>query len=221
VKILGNTIAAGENIDSIGKFPHPEGMLLYNNQWKHFSAVMQRMAVIDNAIMIISADADPSAKLKYMNLAYTAKNIVNSLLPGVVFADAEISTSRVIPILYHVFTEDYLKGAGYSSDFYTPWGLFFLIFGWWGGLFMLSIASLGVYFTYFIIMRFGGKFRYHMGALCLLSVSNLFFANMGMDHWIANSVIMLGSGAMALVLFESGEFIFNWIRSWARLRSRL
>ncbi len=174
-----------------------------------FSKIMGRIGLIDNAIMMLSISADPSAKSKYMNLSYAGKNILNLILPGVVFKEAEISTSRVIPVLYRNFSDEYLKGGGYYSDFYTAWGIFFLVFGWWAGWFMLLVAGICVHFTYLLIMRFGGKFRYHMGALCLLLLSNSLYLSMGIDHWIANAVMILGSGAIALFLFKLVEFIFR------------
>jgi len=191
---------------------HSDGILLYKDCKKHFTAVMNRMGLIDNEIVILSIDAEPQAKSKYMNMSYAGKNIVNLLLPGVVFKDAEINTSRVIPVLYRSFSDDYLKVGGYSSDFYTPWGVFFLIFGWWKGWFMLLVAAMGVHLVYLFTMHFRGKYRYYMGALCLFSVSHLFYANMGIDHWIATSGLIIISGVSAIVLFELGEFILNRIR---------
>jgi len=176
------------------------------------SSVMKRIGLIDNAIMILSIPAEPSAKSRYMNMSYAGKNIVNLILPGVVFKDAEISTSRVIPVLYRAFSDDYLKAGGYYSDFYTAWGIFFLIFGWWTGWFMLLVAGTVVHFAYLLIMRFGGKYRYHMGALCLLIVSYALYLNMGIDHWISTSVMILGSGVIALILFKLGEFILDRTR---------
>ncbi len=213
-----NTIATQKRTNTVTN-AHPDGILLYKDSKKIFSAIMNRMGLIDNAIIILSIDAEPQAKSKYMNMSYAGKNIANLLLPGVVFKDAEVNTSRVIPVLYRAFSDDYLKAGGYASDFYTPWGIFFLIFGWWKGWFMLLLAATGVQLTYFFMMRFGGKFRYHMGSLCLFSVSNLFFANMGMDHWISNSVTMLGTGVIALILLELGEFILDKTRLFLKQQS--
>ena len=196
------------NISSV----HPDGSLLYNKPGKLFSAVISRLGVIDNAIIILSINAEPRAKAKYMTMSYAGKNIANLLLPGVLFEDAEINTSRVIPVLYRAFSDDYLNVGGYSSDFYTPWGVFFLVFGWWKGWFMLLVTAMSVHLMYSLVMRFGGKFRYYIGASYLLSVAYLFFANMGIDHWIASSAIILGSGVIAIILFEIGEFILERAR---------
>jgi len=192
--------------------PNLRGLLLYKNPQKHLSEVMNRMGVCDNEIIILSIDAEPKAKAKYMNMSYAAKNIANLILPGVVFKDAEINTSRVLPILYRAFNDEYLETGGYASDFYTPWGIFFLIFGWWKGWLMLFAAAAGAHGAYLLTMRFSGRFRYYMGALCVFSVSYMFFCNMGIDHWISCSVLILVSGAISLILLESGEFIFNKIK---------
>ncbi len=206
--------ATQKRIDKVKKYlPESvaEGSFYEDNVKKSkelFSKVTSRLGLIDNAIIILSRDAEPSAKSKYMNMSYAGKNIANLILPGVVFKDAEMNTSRVIPVLYGVLSDDYLEGGGYYSDFYTPWGIFFLIFGWWTGWFMLLVAGMGIHFLYLFMMRFGGKYRYHAGALCLATFSQLFYSNMGIDHWIANSIMIFGSGIITLILFKSIEFIF-------------
>jgi hypothetical protein len=174
---------------------------------------MTRLGLIDNAVIMLSIPAEPSAKSKYMNMSYAFKNIINLLVPGVVFKEAEINTSRVIPVLYRTFSDEYLQGGGYCSDFYTPWGIFFLIFGWSTGWFMLIVAGMMIHLIYLLMIGFGGKYRYHLGSLSLCTFSSLFYANMGIDHWIANSILIFGSGVMALILFGSGESIFSRIGS--------
>lgn len=203
-----SVFALPKRINVVSK-PNSEGLLLYKNFQKLFLGIMSRIGMIDNEIIILSVDAEPRAKFKYMTIAYAAKNAVNLLLPGVMFKDAETNTSRVIPILYCAFNEDYLKIGGYSSDFYTAWGIFFLIFGWWGGWCMLLVTGALIHFLYLFIMRFGNKYRYYAGALYIYSVSQMFYANMGIDHWIATSGMFAISGILTIILFESGEFIFD------------
>lgn len=185
-----------------------------------FASVINRMSLMNYATLILSVEPDPLAKATFMNLTYAAKNIVNLLVPGVIFKDAELNTSRLISVLYRGISETYVKNSGYNSEFYTPWGIFFLIFGWWNGLLMLFFAGVCVQLTYLLIMRFGRKYRHHIGALCLLIFSNLFYSNMGIDHWIATSILTMESGVAALILFASGDCIISKVFRQKNLHGR-
>jgi len=179
-------------------------------------SIADRMGVIDYEISILSIPPDQKAKIEFINIRYITKSIINTLVPGVVFKDASISTSRLIAILYRGFSLDYVKSNGYFSEFYTPWGIFFLLFGWWGGLVGLFICGFLIHSIYLLILYCSKTLNVYLGGLYLLIVPSLFYGCSGIDHWISNSVILFISGLSVLGFFWSYEklcVLFNKFRT--------
>jgi hypothetical protein len=186
-----------------------DGLELYRNFESFFSTTINKLGIVDFAILTLSQDADPDAKARFMNLSYNTKSIINALVPGDIFPDATVNTSRLVTVLYRGFSEKYVKTHGYFSEFYTPWGIFFLLFGWWKGLLMLSLSSFFIHSVYWVVQSFFGRYRYYFAALSLLTFSGLFFGNMGIDHWISNSILLFVSTVFALVDFHFFTFLFS------------
>jgi hypothetical protein len=181
------------------------GLGLFRDLESFFYTVANRFGVVDYEILVLTQEPDFQAKKRFINLPYITKSIVNALVPGEPYQDATLSTSRLVTVLYRGFTEEYVKTHGYFSEYYTPWGIFFLLFGWWGGLAGLFVSGFLIHGLYIFIVRYSGKFSLHLGSLYLLTVPLLFYGNSGIDHWISNSIILAASGVAALFL----SFIFD------------
>jgi hypothetical protein len=178
-----------------------DGVQLYNRLGDFIASAMRNFAVVDFAVLVLTQKPNPTARKNFMNIAYVAKSTANALLPGDIFPEATLNTSRLVTVLFRGFSEEYVKTHGYFSEYYSPWGIFFLIFGLWKSLFMLLISGFLINFAYWAIQLFCRRYRYYLGALFLLTFSYLFYANMGIDHWLSNSIILFVSATSALLLF--------------------
>jgi len=189
-----------------------DGISLYKDIEKLTTTIMDRMGIIDYAIMIITQPVDAKAKAKFMTFSYALRSTINTLVPGVAFRDAQISTSRLIPVLYRARSYEDVAAGGYFSEFYTPWGLSYLFFGWTGGLCMLMAAAFAIHGLYRILFALAGKYRFYLCSLSLFTFSNLFLSNMGFDHWISTSILIIISGIIALFMFNFLEISFRAMR---------
>lgn len=118
------------------------------NNRTFISKVLNRMGVLDYAMQITTEPGDAAALTKYMNFPYLSKSIANSILPGLPFLEAPLSTSRVINIIYRNYDEIYVLKNGYFSEFWTIWGVALIHFGWWGGLIALFAGGFVLHILY-------------------------------------------------------------------------
>lgn len=143
--------------------------------------VLNRLGVLDYAILIVTQEGDPEAKGKYMNLLYPIKNIINYLVPGIVFPEAQIMTSRVIDIIYRGSYEPGMYERQFS-EFWTLWGLAYVYFGWLGGLLAILFAGFIIHSLYaLIIILFSGLYQFYLSLWFLGCGTIGVILNMGFD----------------------------------------
>lgn len=163
-----------------------DGTGLYSSSSRYLATIVNRMGaeLLDYEVEVLSRHGDQAAIAKYMNISYAANSIINFCVPGVIFADAEFSTSRLMSVIYRGFTEDDLRTHGYHGEVWTAWGLAYVLFGWWGGLAALVMGGMGVHGGYLLASRLPGKWRLYLGAWYLWIVPRTFYSSMGLDHSI-------------------------------------
>ncbi len=152
------------------------------NWHKAMGKVFNRLGVVlDYPILILTQPGDPEAKAKYLNLQYPLKNIANLLVPGTVFPEAQLSTSRVIDVIYRGGDEVGMYER-YFSEFWTLWGLAYAYFGYLGGLFVILFLGFIIHSLYAsIIMLFSGMLQFYLRIWLLLYVTMGIIGNGGID----------------------------------------
>lgn len=152
------------------------------------SPVLNRLGcVLDYPVLIVTQEANPEAKEKYMNFLYSAKNIINMLVPGNPFPEAMIMTSRVVDVIYRGANEPSMY-SGYFSEFWSLWGLAYVFFGWqWGLLAILFVGFIVHSFYALIVIRFSGLFQFYLRLWLLYYVSMGIMFNMGLDDAFTTS----------------------------------
>ena len=70
-------------------------------------------APFDSAILLPYANKNDGAFKKYINYEYFFKSTLNSLVPGVLYPDATISTSRLINVIFRNVSIEHIKKYGY------------------------------------------------------------------------------------------------------------
>jgi hypothetical protein len=161
-------------------------------------------AGLDYAILVTTQMPAKGCVAGFMNLGYAAKNMVNSAVPGTVFPEAQLNTSRVVSICYRGMTASEVFVAGYHSEYWTIWGLALVMFGWWGGLIFLTVSGILLHVMYAIVWRFfptGVKGYY--ATLYVFLLPWLVIFTMGLDHSV-NTTILVGAQLGFALLLASG-----------------
>lgn len=178
---------------------------LYERPLRFAAVVLNRLGAIDYLVLEVTEPGDPEEKARYLSLGYAAKSIINTFVPGALFPEAELSISRAHSIVYRG-----IKGithlSGYNSEYWTLWGLGYLLFGWAEGVVALAAAGALFQAVYLGIMRFAGGYRVYLGAWFLF-MTYLYYLSMGVDHSVTVSVITLLQCVTTLAGFHAAETV--------------
>ena len=148
---------------------------------ENFSKILDRVGIVDYAILIPFSDYD-SSKMKYfINLKYIAKSTVNTFLPGNVFSEAPLITSRAINAIYRGYSIDSVQKGGYFTEYWTSPALLFLLFGFFSIPLHFALGFLMEYF-YLVLEGSSLMFKQHYCALYLFLLPFFTFFTMGFEH---------------------------------------
>lgn len=151
---------------------------------------------------------------KFLNYQYALKNTANYLVPGNIFSDAIINTSRIFSICYREMSlEHVINVSGYNSEPWTMWGLALLLHGWWGGFIFMFVCGVALHTLYFLICRtMPCLIAPYFAVLYVFLAPGLLLINFGLDH-LVNTLIAVGLQLTIFLLhFFWGQFFRNWIQ---------
>lgn len=178
-----------------------DGVTLYRKPVMLLAAVANRLAVVDYSVLMLTEDGNPETRAKFMNLMYAVKSIANFFVPGSAYPEAELSTSRAVAVIYrNISGVGHL--SGYFSEYWTAWGLSYVLFGWWGGLVALFVAGFAFHALYLLALRLLGRFRYYFTSWFLFVVPTLFYISMGVDHSVTTGAVLLLQGVVVMLGFS-------------------
>jgi len=164
------------------------------------TTIVNHLALVDYGILTVAEPGDRDAKDKYMNVMYAAKSILNSV-PGTIFKEAELNTSRVVNIIYRGVDEEFVLKHGYFSEVWTIWGLFYVVFGWWGGLVAFFTTGFVMEIIYNVGAQFFGVYGIYYRAWFLFVVPRVVYFSSGIDHtFMTVLVLLLQAVAMVVIL---------------------
>jgi len=178
------------------------------------ACILNRLGVVDYAILIVTQEGDPDAKERYMNFRYPAMIIVNQLVPGAVFPEAKVMTSRVVDVIYRGGDEvgTYER---HFSEYWTIWGLSYVYFGWPGGLVAILFVGFFVHCLYALIVKLSPVgYQPYLGLWLLCYVTMGVIGNMGFD----NSFTTILFGLLQFTVLYFCLFLINFVhRSFGSL----
>jgi len=93
------------------------------------SLILDRIGIIDYAVLIPYGYVNVTNKEKILNLTYIYKSTINTFLPGNPYSEAPLISSRAINVIYRNFDYDYPLTHGYFSEYWTSSALLFILFG--------------------------------------------------------------------------------------------
>lgn len=170
--------------------------------------IITRLALIDYPLTIVTREGNKTIIDDYIRSLYPIKNFINSLVPGEIFKEAIINTSRVFGMIYLDKSPKDIA-ENYISEPFTLWGLAWLIAGFLGISLMFGVAvfiQVGFNFVEKKPSIDGISLRFLYIMIAILGVYGLF----GLDSWLTS-----------VVHFSTASFIaFVFIRffSLAKLR---
>ena len=177
--------------------------------------IVNRIGVLDYVVEILSDRGNRAQLKRYMNIEYAVKSFLNSTVLGTPFPEAEIKTSRVMPIVYRERNEDHLR-RNFLSEPWTVWGLGYAFFGGLGGLGAIFILAFLVQIGFLAIMKFGGPYKYYAGTYYLFgSTLAGFLLNMGVDHWLIIVFYFFLSSVVTFALLYGTFHGIRWARSFS------
>lgn len=142
--------------------------------------IVTRLGTLDYPITIVSGDPDPESIDHYIKSYHALKNFVNNLVPGEIFDEATVSTSRVFRLLYREETLEDIS-QGFMSEPYTAWGMAWLLIGYFGIL-LLFIAALCIQIGLNLLKNKISLFSCGLRFVYMLTVILMFYGMFGIDH---------------------------------------
>lgn len=149
------------------------------------SPVVTRLGLVDYPIQIVSREPDPAVIDKYLAVSYSLKNFINNLVPGEIFPDHDIMTSRVFNMAYRGYGEEHVRRY-FLSEPWTLWGYSWLKgHGAVGGLAVILGLAFIMQAGYMLLCRFGGVAAPYAAVTYLfLPLVGGFLQLFGLDHWL-------------------------------------
>lgn len=157
---------------------------------ENFSKILNRTGVIDYAILLPFVPYDSSKMNYFINSKYIAKSTVNTFLPGNVFSEAPLITSRAINAIYRGYSIDFIQKNGYFSEYWTSPALLFLLFGFFSIPLHFALGFLMEYF-YLALENSSLMFNQHYCALYLFLLPFFTFFTMGIEHTFLTLTVIL------------------------------
>lgn len=181
---------------------------------------LDRLGTIDYAVALPSLKIDQGVKNRYFSWSYQIKAVVNNLVPGTVFADSEIMTARVHPMLYRERSIEHVN-ANYLSELFTLWGLGYLLGGFFGGIFFCFFSGLMISVVWILIapdrIDPSTPSRRVCAALFLWGfVYSGFYMTQGFDYTVVCLVffyLQLATVLAMIALLGSGKDVLRGLRS--------
>lgn len=164
--------------------------------------IANRLGVIDYAIIVLNREGAKEATARYMNLSYISKNIVNLLLPGEPFPEASLNTSRVFTIVYRGDRESSLRSRDYFSEFWTGWGVAYVLFGTVGGLAALFFVAFFLHEGLCLIRLSSVRHKARFESCYTLVAPPMVYLSMGVDHSIVTFIFMMAQMAIFLWMLD-------------------
>ncbi|WP_338271570.1 hypothetical protein [Roseicyclus marinus] len=176
----------------------PVQRILWNNQTiihgaRLVTPITTRLGVIDYPLIIVNRPPDQEVIDRYLSLGYALRNYANNMVPGELFPDNDVMTSRVFTMAYRGATESHIRQA-FLSEPWTSWGYAWIKGGAIGGLFILAALAAVSQFGYRLMGQIlpSAVAPYVLTTWLFVGSLNGPLQLFGIDHWltVASHVFM-------------------------------
>lgn len=141
-----------------------------------------RLALIDYPLIIVSRVPNMEVINHYIKSLYPLKNFANNLVPGEIFDDALVNSSRVFTMAYRGASLKAIS-EGYMSEPWTIWGMAW-IWSKYFGIILLFAATFTSQMILCVANRLTGGYSPYIRCIYYIVVINLGYMMFGIDHWL-------------------------------------
>lgn len=163
-----------------------------------------RLALFDYPIIIISKIPDGVVIDKYITSLHPMRNFINNMVPGEIFEDSMVNTSRVFTMAYRGTSLNAIN-EGFMSEPWTIWGMSW-IFAKYFGIALMFAVSFGMQVGFNYVGRIFRGHAIFVRTVYFIIIINIGYIMFGIDHWltaIAHFSISCFIAYLILVMFES------------------
>lgn len=164
--------------------------------------ITTRLGVVDYPLIIVNRPPDHDVINSYLSIGHSLRNYANNMVPGELFPDYDVMSSRVFTMAYRGYPESHIRQI-FLSEPWTSWGYAWVKGGPIGGLFILAtltaISQIGYRFL-------GNIFPPSVAPYALTTWLFVVTLNgpvqlFGIDHWltVASHVFMSLTTSMFFV----------------------
>lgn len=168
--------------------------------------ITTRLGVVDYPLVIVSRVGASEVQRRYLSMDYALKNYINNMVPGELFPENDIMTSRVFTMAYRGASETHVR-TYFLSEPWTSWGYAWIKGGFWGGLAVLGLLGALSQAGYRTALKFSGPMLApYVATSWLFAVTlNGPLQLFGVDHWltVASHFFMALATALGLIVATS------------------
>jgi hypothetical protein len=163
-----------------------------------------RLSLIDYSFTIFSKPPNEEVLNFYIRSSHPLKNFANNLVPGEIFDEAIVNTSRVFPMAYRGHSLDAISKA-YMSEPWTIWGMAWILGKYWGAAILFG-AAFGIQALLSMVSKRSGNYAVYVRCVYLVTVISTGYMMFGVDHelsFIAHFSVSCLVACGLLELFDS------------------
>lgn len=184
--------------------------------------ITTRLGVIDYPLIIVNQVPDQAVINRYLSIGYALRNYANNMVPGELFPENDVMTSRVFTMAYRGAPEAHIRQA-FLSEPWTSWGYAWIKGGAIGGLFILAALAAVSQFGYRVLGQIlpPAVAPYALTTWLFVVSLNGPLQLFGIDHWltvashvfmalmIAGALVWITSRVLGKIGFSSPFWVFH------------
>lgn len=147
---------------------------------KKVRPIVTRLSLIDYSFTIFAKTPNEEVLDFYIRSSHPFKNFANNLVPGEIFEDAMINTSRVFVMAYRGRDLDTVNKV-YLSEPWTIWGMAWILGKYWGAV-ILFAAAFGIQASLSIVSGRAGNYAVYVRCVYFVTVITTGYMLFGIDH---------------------------------------
>ena len=197
----------GEVSDLRRKYDESE---VANEVGKKLRPTVTRLSVIDYSFTIFSKAPNEEVLNVYIRSSHALKNFANNLVPGEIYDDSTVNTSRVFPMAYRGYSLNKIN-KDYMSEPFTILGMAWILGKYWGVLILFGVA-FGIQVLLSLVNVQSGNYAVYVKCVYLLTVICSGYMMFGIDHGLTFIAHFSVACLIACGLLELFDFVGRKIR---------
>jgi len=183
---------------------------LLNDAAMRVRPIATRLAIIDYPLIIITRPGNQAVLDQYVKSWHPIKNFINNIVPGEIFKDAMVNTSRIFAMAYRDRSSQVISES-YMSEPWTMWGMAWLLAGYGGLGIMFGVAFVLQAGYRLLDVDANGGGAYFRCIYCSIPL-NIAYHMFGIDHWLTAVMHFSLACSIAYVIMLAIDRIFTKFR---------